>query len=195
MLADGWRVTNPNKREYTFHRGTGPDAVFSRLDRIYVTPDIFDSAREWNICEAGVRTDHSLVLVQLTPTNAPLVGEGRPLFPLQLLRDKTLTRAIKECGLEAMRELADLAQRGVRTADLNPQLIFRKFKLEAMKLARIREKEVVPKLLAEIRDCERALKATKANRDLAEAEKIPELEALTKQTDQILVKIAQGMRS
>ncbi len=42
MYADGWRVTNPNRREYTFHRGSGLEAVFSRLDRMYVTPKTFD---------------------------------------------------------------------------------------------------------------------------------------------------------
>ncbi len=36
MLADGWRVTYPHLRDYTFHRGSGQAAVFSRLDRIYV---------------------------------------------------------------------------------------------------------------------------------------------------------------
>ncbi len=90
MLADGWRVTNPNKRAYTFHRGTGSDATFSRLDRIYTTPEIFGKAREWTICEAGVKTDHSLVKVQLTAANAPIVGEGRPLFPIRLIKDRKL---------------------------------------------------------------------------------------------------------
>ncbi len=95
MLADGWRVTYPNAREYTFHRGVGRSAVFSRLDRIYVTPAIFDGAREWRVCDSGVRTDHSLILVQLTSDNAPIVGPGRPLFPLRLLKDRKLTKAIK----------------------------------------------------------------------------------------------------
>ncbi|KAI0717538.1 hypothetical protein C8T65DRAFT_737871 [Cerioporus squamosus] len=75
MLADGWRVTYPHLRKYTFHRGSGRNAVFSRLDRIYVTPTVFN------------------VSVQLTADNAPVMGPGRPLFLLQLLKDKNLVHS------------------------------------------------------------------------------------------------------
>ncbi len=143
MLADGWRVTYPNLREYTFHRGTGRDAVFSRLDRIYVSTATFDGAREWAICEAGIKTDHSLISVQLTTANAPVVGPGRPVFSLHLIRDKKLNRAIKLRGLEAIRELAVLESSGLRSEEANPQLLLHRFKGEAMKLARTREREVV----------------------------------------------------
>ncbi len=182
QMADGWRITNPNTREYTFHRGTGKQAVFSRLDRIYVTPEVFDNAREWTICEAGVRTDHSLIKVQITPKNAPIVGQGRPLFPLSLIKDKTLAKAIKERGLKAIRELANLNDGGhPRSERANPQLILRRFKEDTMQLARDREKEIIPKLLAEIRNHERALKQVKGNRDIQEDVKVAEAAALTRQ--------------
>ncbi|KAI0703851.1 hypothetical protein C8T65DRAFT_741201 [Cerioporus squamosus] len=185
MLADGWRVTYPNTREYTFHRGTGHDAVFSRLDRIYVTPTIFDGAREWRVCKAGVKTDHSLILVQLTSENAPIVGSGRPLFPLQLLRDRKLTKAIKMRGVAAMLELDALEESGIRSEVSNSQRILYRFKTDVTKLARYREREVVPRLLAEISDCEKALKELKANRVLAEDAKVAEAAALTKQICQL----------
>ncbi len=185
MLADGWRLTYPNTREYTFHRGSGKAAVFSRLDRIYVTPQLFDNAREWRICEAGVKTDHSLILVQLTPENAPVVGEGRPTFPLSLIKDKKLSRDLKACGEGVMRELAELEAAGTRTADANPQRILCRFKAAAMKLARTREKEVIPRLVAEIREREKALRTVKASRSLTEQAKVAEAEALTKQIRQL----------
>ncbi|TFK79928.1 DNase I-like protein [Polyporus arcularius HHB13444] len=185
MIADGWRVTYPNTREYSFHRGVGDEAVFSRLDRIYVTPEVFDNAREWRICEAGVRTDHSLVLVQLTPKNAPVVGKGRPTFPLQLIKDKKLAKMIKERGLIAMQELKALQESGTRNESANPQRILCEFKTAAMKLARVREKLIVPKLLADIRERERALRQTKANRIMEEKTKLAEAEALTKQIRQL----------
>ncbi len=185
MLADGWRATYPNTREYTFHRGSGPNAVFSRLDRIYVTPSVFDGAREWRVCEAGVRTDHSLVMVQLVSDKAPIVGAGRPLFPLQLLRDKKLAKAIKARGLAATRELIALEETGGRSADANPQIILYKLKTDAMRLAREREREVVPRLLAEIREGEISLRRLKADRNLPEQEKLAEAEVLTKQVRQL----------
>ncbi len=185
MIADGWRLTYPNKREYTFHRGTGADAVFSRLDRMYTTPSTFDDAREWRVCEAGVKTDHSLILVQLTSGNAPVVGPGRPLFPLTLLKDKKLARQIKECGLQAMCELEGLGNTEGRSENANPQLILHKFKVSAMKLARDRERRIIPKLLADIHDCERSLKRLKASRNLTEQVMIEEAAALTKQIRQL----------
>ncbi len=185
MLADGWRVTYPNTREYTFHRGTGRDAVFSRLDRIYVTPKVFDGAREWRVCESGVKTDHCLVLVQLTSENAPVVGPGRPLFPLRLIKDKKLTRLVKARGVEAVQELDALEMSGVRSEEANAQKILHRFKTDIMKIARAREREVIPRLLAEIRDCERALKALKACRTISEEERVAEAAALTKQVRQL----------
>ncbi len=185
MMADGWRATHPQAREYTFHRGTGHHAVFSRLDRIYVTPAAFDGAREWRVCEPDVKTDHCLVSVQLTSTNAPIVGAGRPLFPLTLLKDRKLAKAIKAQGLTALHALAQLEASGTRTDALNAQTILHKFKIAAMHAARARERAVVPKLLAEIRDCERALRQVKANRNIPEAAALAEAEALTKQVRQL----------
>ncbi len=185
MMADGWRVTYPNLREYTFHRGSGRDAVFSRLDRIYMSHTEFDKAREWVICEAGVRTDHSLVMVQLTPDNAPLMGQGRPLFPLKLLKDRVLTRRIKARGLEAGRELDRLMALEARSGSDNPQRILHRFKVAAMKIARDREREVVPKLLWEIRERETALRKVKADVRMTEQTKMAEAEALTKQVRQL----------
>ncbi len=182
MLADGWRVTNPTQREYTFHRGTGRDAVFSRLDRMYVTSETFELAREWSVVKAGVRTDHSLIKVQLTSKNAPVVGPGRPIFPLQLLRDKKLSKAIKTRGIEAIRQLDSLLAEGVRTERLNPKRILSEFKLDAMEMARDRERDIVPKLLADIRAREQELKKVKAGRDHQEADKLAEVEALQADT-------------
>ncbi len=181
MLADGWRVTNPTCRDYTFHRGVGPNAVFSRLDRFYVTPSIFEGAREWRICEAGVKTDHSLISVQLIAENAPIVGPGRPVFPLTLLRDKKITRGIKERGLRAINELHQLEGSGQRSEEANAQLVLYKFKVDMMKIARAREREVVPQLLRDIREGEKTLRQLKANREVPEAAKIEEAAKLTKQ--------------
>ncbi|RPD77087.1 DNase I-like protein, partial [Lentinus tigrinus ALCF2SS1-7] len=150
MVADGWRTTYPHAREYTFHRGSGPAAISSRLDRIYVSPRLFDHARDWKISTTGVKTDHQLVSVQLTSDKAPVVGPGRPIFALHLLNDKKLTAAVKQRGLEAIHELTNLEASGVRTADMNPQRILQNFKTDTMSMARKREREVVPKLLAEI---------------------------------------------
>ncbi len=196
MLADGWRTTYPTVRDYTFHRGTGRDAVFSRLDRIYVSPRVFEGAREWKICEAGVKTDHSLVSVQLTSASAPEVGPGRPIFPLLLLKDKTLAKRIKARGVEALRDLDTIASTGRRTEANNPQTVLHQFKGALMRLARERERQVVPKLLAEIRNCESALKRLKANKSVSDQAVLEESAALTKQIRRLkLTRYKQQMQN
>ncbi len=180
MLGDGWRTTHPSLRAFTFHRGTGRDAVFSRLDRIYVTQEVFRYAREWDICKAEVKTDHSLVSVQLTTAHAPMIGAGRPVFPLTLLKDKKLTKSIKLRGIEAVNQLAKLEVCSRRNGQDNPQTVLHAFKRDVMKIARAREREVIPRLLAEIREAEKSLRAVLANRSMSETEKQTEAASLTK---------------
>ncbi|TBU51509.1 Endonuclease/exonuclease/phosphatase, partial [Dichomitus squalens] len=151
MLVDGWRETHPTARGYTFHRGTGDDAVLSCLDRIYVRDPLYRLARDWKIDESGIKSDHLMVSVQLTTLNAPAAGRGRPVFPLSIIRDKTLTKAIKERGMLAARTLSALENGTLtRTEEVNPQWVLAKLKTDWMCMARDREKEVIPKLLAEI---------------------------------------------
>ncbi|TBU38682.1 Endonuclease/exonuclease/phosphatase, partial [Dichomitus squalens] len=151
MLVDGWRETHPTARGYTFHRGTGDGAVLSRLDRIYVRDPLYRLARDWRIDESGIKSDHLMVSVQLTTLNAPAAGRGRPVFPLSIIRDKALTKAMKERGLSAVQTLSALENRVLtRTEEVNPQWVLAKLKSDWIKMARDREKEVIPKLLAEI---------------------------------------------
>ncbi|EIW52960.1 uncharacterized protein TRAVEDRAFT_134901, partial [Trametes versicolor FP-101664 SS1] len=145
MERDGWRATYPSGRDYTFQRKCGDRVQMSRLDRIYVTADLMRWAREWASVPVGVKTDHSMVSVLLTAPNEPEVGKGRPLFPLHLLKDKTLAKKMKESGHSAIRELKNIQQMG-RTHERNPQTVLSNLKKEWMSEAREREKRIVPKL-------------------------------------------------
>ncbi|KAI0641796.1 Endonuclease/exonuclease/phosphatase, partial [Trametes meyenii] len=149
MPVDGWRSINPTEKAYTFQRGTGEARAMSRLDRIYVTESAFQWAREWRIDPVGVRTDHNMVSVLLTSPSAPELGKGRPVFPLHLLKDKKLTKRMRERGLEATAELDRIAELG-RTEERNPQMVLADLKRDWLKLARDREKLTVPRLVKEI---------------------------------------------
>jgi exonuclease III len=53
-LKDGWRDTYPTTKAYTFHQvATGSQ---SRIDRLYVSPKVLATAREWKIESVGVPT-------------------------------------------------------------------------------------------------------------------------------------------
>ncbi|KAI0323401.1 DNase I-like protein [Cubamyces sp. BRFM 1775] len=135
MLVDGWRQTNPTERQYIFHRGSRAAAVCSRLDRIYVSRDTFSRSREWEIKTVGVKTDHSLVSVQVTMENAPTVEKGRPTFALHLLKDKTLAKLMKKTGCEAIAELNTLEANGTRSDTRNVQVILFNLKQTWLKAA------------------------------------------------------------
>ncbi|KAH9890117.1 Endonuclease/exonuclease/phosphatase, partial [Cubamyces lactineus] len=155
MMTDGWRATHPTERAYTFYRGTGEGATCSRLDRIYVSDDTFTRARDWQIKPPAFKTDHSLVTVQLSMADAPTVGKGRPNFPLHLNKDKHLSKQLKTRGIKAQKELEALETRGGRSEEYNPQTILSKLKSDWLEMARTRERELVPRLIQEIKDLQR----------------------------------------
>ncbi|TBU34079.1 Endonuclease/exonuclease/phosphatase, partial [Dichomitus squalens] len=181
MLVDGWRTTYPTEKEYTFHRTSNGRAVFSRLDRIYIRETLLAEARNWKIAETGISTDHKMVSVQLATTNTPVVGPGRPKFPLCMLKDKTLKRTMKERGLKAIKELDRLEAGEPRTESFNPQTILASMKSDMMKAARKRERETIPKLLAAINDLENELTKWRKATHLSEEARSMEMEVLTRQ--------------
>jgi exonuclease III len=68
-LKDGWRMTNPDTLEYTFHRGMG---THSCIDHINVSPTIFKNCRHWEISDAaGDLADHPLITVTVCAPRAP----------------------------------------------------------------------------------------------------------------------------
>ncbi|KAI1792645.1 Endonuclease/exonuclease/phosphatase [Ganoderma leucocontextum] len=174
MITDGWRATHPNDRGYTFHRSTGDHVAFSRLDRIYSTEAMFTGARDWKIVESGIKTDHSFVAVQLSSDNTPMMGPGRPVFPLSMLKDKKLAKAMKERGIQAMAELDSMETNGMpRSDENNPQTILQKLKADWLKMGKARERAVVPKLLAEIQQLE--AESTHVKQSLALLRQVSEL--------------------
>lgn len=80
-----------------------------------------------------------------------------------------------------MREIAALNAEGTRDELNNPQTILASMKADWLVFAREREKQMVPKLLAEIRDLEAELKEIKTNAVLPDEVKAPSMAALAGQ--------------
>ncbi|KAH9856441.1 Endonuclease/exonuclease/phosphatase, partial [Lenzites betulinus] len=152
-MADGWRTTHPTVKNYTFQRGTGEARTMARLDRIYVRTNQMRWTREWTIQPVGIRTDHNMVTVTLTTPSSPETGKGRPVFPMHLLKDKTLAKRMKERGEEARSEIEAIQREG-RTENRNPQITLQALKTDWLAMARKREVETTPKMLREIKELE-----------------------------------------
>ncbi|TBU26613.1 Endonuclease/exonuclease/phosphatase [Dichomitus squalens] len=189
MLVDGWRGTYPTTRGYTFHRGQKDTAVLSRLDRIYVREPVYNLAREWRILESGIKTDHLMVTVQLTTVNAPSAGRGRPIFPLSIIKDKKLTSTMKDSGMKAMNALLKIENGDTeRSETTNPQTILADLKKGWMRAARDREKEIVPKLLAEIKELENKLESIKNVPEMDDKTRASELAAVSKKISDLEIR-------
>ncbi len=177
MMTDGWRMVNPTAREFTFQRGE----YFARLDRIYVEENTFRKTRGWRIHEGLIRSDHNMISMELACESAPMVGKGRPTFSTYLLQDKKTTTFLRERGLRATQEIAALEREGVRSEQKNPQTVLAAMKKDWLDFARKREKEIVPRLLTEIRALEAELKSVKSNSAMPDEDKAPTMAALAAQ--------------
>ncbi|KAJ7043839.1 Endonuclease/exonuclease/phosphatase [Mycena alexandri] len=118
-LKDGWRMTYPDTKQYTFSRGTGSH---SRIDRIYVSPTLFKKCRHWDISDAaGDLTDHRLISVNICAPGAPYIGPGRYAIPLYLMNDVTFMEYAVKTGAQLFdEEESDESE--------NIQVRFKKFK-------------------------------------------------------------------
>ncbi|OSD08369.1 DNase I-like protein, partial [Trametes coccinea BRFM310] len=188
MIVDGWRATHPSDRHYTFHRGSGEAATMSRLDRIYVNADIFQFARQWEIKQPSIKTDHLLAMVQLSTPNDPEVGPGRTVFPLHLLSNKGLAKKMKARGLEALKEVQALERSGTRSDIHNPQTVLAAMKREWLDMARALEKVTVPKLISDINHLESSLKSLRNDRYTDSHKRAAEINALTAQIRELQAK-------
>ena len=164
-LHDGWQITEPTTRDYTFPQRTSPNR--SRLDRIYLSNELLSQSFEWAIESTGVPTDHRMVSARMTTAVAPYIGKGRWTMPLALLADQNFLRSAAHLGAQALKAAEESTKSNARAATSNPQLILTNYKAEVKRLAQAIQKKKVPKL-------EQAIK--KAKESLSMLQKDPQLE-------------------
>ncbi|KAL1738688.1 Endonuclease/exonuclease/phosphatase, partial [Schizophyllum fasciatum] len=183
--TDGWRATFPDRREFTHYGNTPNGPRASRIDRIYVTDELFASAREWMIADPGVRTDHRMVSVKLTSESAPLVGRGRWKLSTFMIKDRKVKEFTKERGMNAMSAIRRLTSLGVRTETENPQAILKAFKDDVTQFAKERQRAVVPKTIQEINSLRAELRATNRNGMISDAKRAENGAVLSKQIQEL----------
>ncbi|GLB44701.1 putative RNase H [Lyophyllum shimeji] len=188
-VTDGWRATHPTSKDYTLLH-TASDSQ-SRIDRIYVTEKVLETARDWRIEPNGIpNTDHSIVSVQVAHEAAPNIGRGRWSIPAHILRDKEFREFAHDSGVEALKRL-DALKNTPRSEEQNAQVIYNTWKRETLQKGRRRDRLVVPTIQAKIKEKEKTLhKITNSmeipedERTRASAEATKELQALERQRHQ-----------
>ncbi|KAI0342567.1 DNase I-like protein, partial [Trametopsis cervina] len=153
-LQDGWRNSHPEHIAYSYYqRATGSR---SRIDRIYITTDLFATATDWQIGgSGGVETDHLLVTVNVNSPAMPYIGPGRWPMPLNLLKDAEITQYLHNRGRALERDIT--TSKLNRTADVNPQTLYHTFKNELIRTLRKRARIAIPKTEAKIRNLQAQL--------------------------------------
>jgi hypothetical protein len=161
QLKDGWRATYPAHRSFSFlQTGTG---VQSRIDRICASNEIIETAADWEIGHSGIHTDHKLVSMCVIDPKTPFIGRGRWTMPMFLLEDKTLIKDIHDLGLKFERALNNIVE---RTTTSNPQVLFKSFKDDVIKLVRTKAKVAIPKMEQKIKKLQKEIQPMLANPDL-----------------------------
>lgn len=166
-LRDGWRTTYPTKHAYTYAQpGLGSK---SRIDRIYLTHTLLQTATEWTIGPSGeVDTDHQMVSTRISNPAMPYVGKGRWTLPLYLLKDRTLEEEMETLGVNLQRTIDHIKTHG-RTPQNNPQMALADFKTAFVRKARARAKLAILRTMARIaaltRDLEHTLLLTAGHTD------------------------------
>ncbi|KAH9856129.1 Endonuclease/exonuclease/phosphatase, partial [Lenzites betulinus] len=146
-LIDGWRRENSNRRAFSYvQTGTGSQ---SRIDRIYITPDLASRSADWKIESTGIKTDHHMVSMSLANYADPYIGHGRWSVPKQITTDKLFLDETVKDGREVMQAIADSeATHGGR----NIQTIYEAFKQHIKDRARHRTKQLFAKWDKKIND-------------------------------------------
>ncbi|KAJ7939101.1 Endonuclease/exonuclease/phosphatase, partial [Mycena leptocephala] len=155
-LCDGWRQTYSDTLQYSFlQKATGSQ---SRIDRILVPFSSLLDLSDWEIETCALPTDHKLVSVKYSSPKLPFIGRGRWCLPLHILKDKDTLKTIQRLGKTFEDSLERCKFR--RTDELNPQILFKKFKDDVIHTCRERAKKLMPAIDKEIETLKTKLEDT-----------------------------------
>jgi len=135
-LIDSWRKANPDEKGYSWLRDS--DGTQSRIDRIYVNKNIFETCGEWKIEPAPIPTDHDIVSARISTPTTPEIGRGRWAIPTRLMKNKTIKTEIQKLGIHLENQLRN--QNPAAQNPTSPQTLLREFKTNAREATRRHEK-------------------------------------------------------
>ncbi|KAF8909993.1 hypothetical protein CPB85DRAFT_1376179 [Mucidula mucida] len=136
-LHNGWRNMNPTTKGYTYQQSEEQGGMKSRLDRIYVAPEILAMSREWKIEKMSAElTDYDMVSVEITNLHMPTV---------------------EEMGMKAIEEIDELERSGMATPTNNCQTIWSWTRKVFLATAKETARKIKPKREEEIVKAEERL--------------------------------------
>ena len=134
-LHDGWRATFSDTRDYTcvqHRKDRQSDEMqdsYSRLDRICVDSQQFNNFRGWDIKHCPVKSDHRLVVTELTCRPDEQPGQGRWSMPLYLLKTRKFMSRVQSLARQLIIDVDGL-ENSERNPENNIQTLWAKFKVD-----------------------------------------------------------------
>ena len=159
-LRDGWRHNYPTEQFFTFMQQATQSR--SRIDRIYVSNQVYNHSRNWSIDHTPIRTDHCLVSMEFANPGAPFIGKGRWSIPLHLIKNRKVIQRVEELGTQLEKDI-EAVMGEARTAGTNPQTVFHTFKKLLVKQIRDFSRVETPKMDAQITNLKKDLRTTLNN--------------------------------
>ncbi|KAF5314570.1 hypothetical protein D9611_007204 [Ephemerocybe angulata] len=171
-IVDGWRDENPDGIQYTYLQETTGSQ--SRIDRIYVTPKILRTTREWLVEPSDIHTDHSLVSFHYYDPGQPVHGNGRATIPLWLAKDEKFLKKAKCLVRSAVEEARMVAGGDAETPEKTypVQEVYHALKVSLHCWAKVRVKDAQPKMRRRIESRKKELKKVVNNKEMPERERV-----------------------
>ncbi|KAH6904207.1 Endonuclease/exonuclease/phosphatase, partial [Coprinopsis sp. MPI-PUGE-AT-0042] len=148
-LIDGWRMENPDRVMYSWARPVSQQeneneaSSKSRIDRIYIQRQRYQTSCDWKCAPHPIHSDHNLVSAVYYDRESPYIGKGRWAIPAFLLKDEHFIAEVSKTGKMALEEIQGMAP-GTRDGERNPQLIWKAYKDQIRLLAKERSRREMP---------------------------------------------------
>ncbi|KAJ7689702.1 hypothetical protein B0H17DRAFT_1134836 [Mycena rosella] len=176
---NGWRTTFPDTRDYTCwtqrtdKRSGEVHNSYSHLDLLEVDSQQFKNFRGWEIKHCPVKSDHRLVLAQMTCSAEEWPGPGRWSMPLYVLKTPKFMKRVQELASKLVNEL-DTLDPTQRDPTRNIQTAWADFKADVTTFGRHCSRFVTDDSTREIRTWKAQLKIV-----IHDDEMLPDDKAMT----------------
>ena len=111
-LSDAWRVKNPDKKRFTWHRKK-PTLTFSRLDYWLTSDYLFDAITSIDIVCAPF-TDHSAITLFLNNAKEQIRGRGYWKFNSCFLKEKEYVELVPKVYEDYLSEFEEVQDKRLR---------------------------------------------------------------------------------
>ena len=110
-ICDIWRLQNPNVKRYTWRQNK--PLIQSRLDYFLISENLSQNVCKCDI-KPSIKTDHSMILLNLTQLKGHKRGPGFWKFNTSLLKDEIYIDYIKEIISQLKNNLKHMENKGLK---------------------------------------------------------------------------------